>query len=88
MAEHIYAHKLGDIQPGRLFTMVNYEGAFLRVKAHELKVQRTATMDEIVHDFNDDGVHVPIVEIATGYLFYMAKEKPCYLFPGESPSVR
>ncbi len=79
---HIYTHKLGDIKPGRLFAMVNYNGAFMRVKAENLMAQRSAAMGVITYDFNDDGNHVPVVKIETGQLFYMAKEKPCYLFPG------
>jgi hypothetical protein len=66
---HVYTVTLERVRPGRLFGMVNYEGAFLRV----------------VCDLPRDDFHVPIVEIATGKLTYMAKTKPCYLFPGEQP---
>jgi len=84
MNEHPYSTKLGDIGFGRLFTMVNYKGAFIRVKClDDLFITNPRTIAKDYHHFNDDGVHVPIVELATGHLFYMAKEKPCYIFPGE-----
>ena len=75
MNEHPYSTKLGDIGFGRLFTMVNYKGAFIRVKSLDSKWLNIARAD--------DEFHVPIVELATGHLFFMAKEKPCYIFPGE-----
>lgn len=70
---HIYHHCLEHVSPGRLFGMVNYEGAFLRVVGDNLL---------------DDGIHLPIVELSTGRMFYMAKSKPCViLYPGESPNT-
>jgi len=71
MSDHIYRHTLEQITPGRLFGMVNYKGVFLRVEGERL---------------HTEGMHLPIVELATGRLFYMARTKPCVvLFPGESP---
>lgn len=66
---HVYTRALGMLTPGRLFGMVNYKGAYMRVQG----------------DVRDDGVHLPIVEVATGRLFYMSREKPCVLFLGEEP---
>lgn len=78
---HVYTKKLGDLGPGRLFTMVNYKGAYIRVEAQgDLKTLSTVGDP---HPFNDDGCHVPIVELSTGYLSYMSKDKPCFLYPGE-----
>jgi len=80
MNEHPYSTKLGDIGCGKLFTMVNYKGAFIRVKMGDNNMVWSGR-----DKFNDDGFHVPIVELATGDLFFMSKEKPCYIFfTGES----
>lgn len=68
-AEHVYAHELKDITPGRPFLMVNYKGAYIRVECSEIPKK--------------DGYQL-LVELATGRAFYMCDEKPCFLYPGES----
>lgn len=92
MNEHPYSTKLGDIGFGTLFTMVNYRGSFIRVKSLDKllliapnKPPSRAIMTDttIYKPFNDDGFHVPIVELSTGILFYMSKKKLCYIYPGE-----
>ena len=71
---HIFTKTLGEIRPGRLFAMVNYTGAYMRI---------TFGSDQLGAN-EDPGGHVPIVEIATGVVIFMSKVKPCYCFPGET----
>ena len=82
---HAYTTELGNIAPGKPFMMVNYSGVFIRVAADkEYLIKRPAAMGMTEYSFNDDGNHVPIVELATGQLSYMSKMKPCLVYPGEN----
>ena len=85
MSDHTYTTELGDIGPGVIFMMVNYPGVYIRVKARDLQICFPGSFNpEKQRDFNDDGHHVPIVELANGHLFYMSKIKPCMVYPGQS----
>lgn len=79
---HAYTTKLGDIGPGRPFMMVNYKGPYIRVEADRDLKMLSGVFSE-PYAFNDDGHHVPIVELSTGHLLHMSKDKPCFLYPGE-----
>jgi hypothetical protein len=86
---HPYTVTLEEIAPGRPFMMVNYHGIYIRVDSDkEYKLKRPAAMGEIEHPFNGDGQHIPVVELLTGRLFYMAKIKPCMVYPGEDHRSR
>lgn len=82
---HCYTVELKDVQPGRPFMMVNYPGIFIRIfcKSRIVIARKLDAAIPADHDFNDDGCHVPIVELSTGNMSYMAKIKPCMLYPGE-----
>jgi len=59
------------------FKMLNYKSVYIRVEAGaETKTVFPYRMTNPL-SFNDDGGHVPIVDLATGYLFWMSKIKPC-----------
>lgn len=82
---HAYTTELGNIAPGKPFMMVNYSGVFIRVKADsKYLMKRPGAMGMVEYPFNDDGNHIPIVELATGILSYMSKIKPCMVYPGEN----
>lgn len=82
---HPYTIELEKIKPGRPFMMVNYDGVYIRIVTDEnYGIVRDSAISRKEYPFNDDGVHVPIVDLHTGNLFYMAKSKPCFLYPGES----
>lgn len=86
MSNHPYTVELGKISCGTPFMMVNYNGIYIRVQADkDYKLLHWGAMQEIETIFNDDGIHVPVVELATGHLFYMAKVKPCMIYPGSKP---
>jgi len=75
-----YPVTLQDIPFGVLFTMLNYKGNFMRVKCLTknlgvVRPYRAGGPDPV--PFNDDGFHVPIVELATGNVLWMSKRKPC-----------
>lgn len=82
MSSHPYNVALGDIKPGKPFMMVNYPGIYIRVEADAKYEIRKFNVFDTLTLFNDDGIHVPIVELATGHLFYMSKIKPCFVYPG------
>ncbi len=77
--------RLGNIGFGKPFTMLNYGSwQFIRVNTHGevstiLKYRITNPLP-----FNDDGFHVPIVNLANGELTWMSKEKPCRLVNEEN----
>jgi hypothetical protein len=73
MGEHCYATALKDVSPGRPFLMVNYKGAYIKVVCEEHKDHKLSAADH----------YSLIVELASGKAFYMANEKPCFLYPGE-----
>lgn len=79
MYYEVYNTPLGEVRFGALFLMLNYSGAFMRVCAGDdllvVRPMRAGGDDPV--PFNDDGVHVPILEVATGRVSWMAKEKPC-----------
>lgn len=82
---HPYTIELGAITPGRPFMMVNYTGVYIRVVSDpEYGLVTNRALGRSERPFNDDGCHVPIVELATGRLSYMAKAKPCMVYPGET----
>lgn len=80
---HAYTVKLEDIGYGRPFMMVNYKGVYIRVQSFSKNLFIQGAMGQY-SDFNDDGFHIPIVELGTGHLMHMWKGKPCFLYPGES----
>lgn len=82
MNPHAYTTKLGEISLGRIFIMCNYKGTYMRI-AGEPDLKMLYGVFSEPTSFNDDGCHVPIVELSTGRMTHMAKEKPCYLFGGE-----
>lgn len=60
------------------FEMLNYGSIYIRVEADsKLKILRHGTVNKQPVGFNYDGCHVPIVDLATGRLFWMAAIKPC-----------
>jgi hypothetical protein len=74
-----YPTPLQEIDFGVKFDMLNYDGQgpFIRIKS-------TTDFQTIVEhrmanplSFNDDGYHVPIVNLHTGHVFHMVKIKPC-----------
>lgn len=72
---------LGDLDLAVPFEMLNYDSIYIRVKTSDDTKQIKHTLgfgkDGKVCNFNDDGYHVPIVDMADGHLFWMAKQKPC-----------
>jgi hypothetical protein len=80
--DHAYQVKLGEIGVGKPFRMVNYEGVWMRVSANHITMLSGFNREE--RQFNDDGFHVPIVDLGTGNLIHMSKVKPCLIFAGES----
>lgn len=74
-----YPVELDSIEFGVPFEMLNYDGMYIRVYSPS----DFQTISKYRHanplSFNDDGYHVPVVEMATGILFGMAKVKPCRL---------
>lgn len=82
---HVYTKPLEKIGFGRPFMMLNYTGVYIRVVGNDdyrLTVRRS--MGDFTSSINDSDGSLPIVELATGRLSYMEKEKPCFLYPGES----
>lgn len=84
MGEYAYNVVLGDVAPGKPFMMLNSRGIYIRVEGgKDLKIVRETIYGRKECAFNDDGHHIPIVELATGKLSYMSKLKPCLVYPGE-----
>ncbi len=81
---HGFSVTLDKILYGRPFMMVNYSGVFIRVFGDPKSMTFERHRGSNPLPFNDDGSHVPIVELATGKLSWMSKEKPCLVYPGES----
>jgi len=79
MYYEVYTTPLEKVPFGAVFLMLNYMGAFMRVRAEDglLAVHPMRAGGPEPVPFNDDGVHVPIVEVSTGRLSWMAKVKPC-----------
>lgn len=75
-----YPSELGDVQPGRPFFMLNYEGLFMRVNGASLKLVEADGCWVRTWDFNDRGEHYPIVNLTTGALFHMHKTKPVRVY--------
>jgi len=73
----VYNRKLADIPCGSTFIMLNYKGLYMRVRTDPDYKLLTKYGNAEPKCFNDTGFHVPIVELATGALFYMSKRKPC-----------
>ena len=68
---------LEKIPCGLPFTMMNYSGAFIRVETDgEVQTIKAARLANPL-PFNDEGFHMPVVELGTGRLFWMHKSKPC-----------
>lgn len=69
---------LDTIECGKPFMMINYPSVYIRIKAdRRYTIKREAAMGITEYSFNDDGCHVPIVDLYTGHMFYMSKKKPC-----------
>lgn len=61
-----YTTRLNDVPTGATFVMLNYVGLFMRLEEHPKNCP-------------SDTYHVPIVDLANGSVFRMAREKPCRL---------
>lgn len=68
---------LADIGLAVPFEMLNYNSIYIRVSADFGLQVLDPTAGRDTFRFNSDGFHVPIVDLATGYIFWMAAIKPC-----------
>lgn len=77
MHYEVYNVPLEQVEFGKLFLMLNYQGAYMRVKTEEhIEVFNKKTIVR-QSPFNDDGFHVPVASILNGHIIWMAKDKPC-----------
>jgi hypothetical protein len=79
-----YPLKLSEIEIAKPFHMLGYKNPYIRVKAgigYSLIVHGRPCGET---EFNDDGHHVPIVNLVTGSITWMAKDKPCCLIGRET----
>lgn len=64
--------------------MLNYPGKYMRVSLSAglsgIDSDKTILVTEYKsHPFKGDGHHLPIVDLMNGLIFYMSKDKPCYV---------
>ncbi len=73
----LYPSTLKEVPVGHLFMMLNYTGIYMRVEADKnVMTIREGRMANPL-PFNDDGCHLPILDMATGSITWMSREKPC-----------
>ena len=73
---------LAEVKPGQKFYMLNYVSVYIRPFTHRqtLEVKHVRATEPYAHDFNDpEQLHLPIVDLATGCLSWMDRNKPIRL---------
>lgn len=69
---------LSDMKQGQRFKMLNYDSLYMRVATNdpEVKITLQGALDVYTNAFDVDELHLPVVDLATGRLFWMARQKP------------
>ncbi len=80
-----YPISLASISIGVPFRMLNYEDLHIRVQSAKGLMTIEPQRNKNPLSFNE-GIHLPIVNLKTGYLFWMAGEKPCRLAEQPTPT--
>ncbi len=80
--------RLEEISFGAPFRMLAYgDRVFIRIQvADDILVTWPHKLSG-PSKLNDDGYHVPIVELSTGRLLWMSKAKPCFIEPRYSDFI-
>tara|TARA_Y100000310_G_C20460086_1_gene704917 strand:- start:571 stop:846 length:276 start_codon:yes stop_codon:yes gene_type:complete len=79
-----YPPPLKEIEFGVVFVMLNYDEYCMRVHAGEHVRISFLDSPKKNKNFDDDGYHVPIVNLTTGRISWMAKNKPCKVVNNET----